>query len=401
MKKLGEKLLKKKFIMSFISIFFVILLILLGISLAFKNSSSNNITLNVYNWGEYIADGTDGTLNVNEEFTKQTGIRINYSTFQSNEALYAKMQSGGTKYDVIIPSDYMISKMINQGMLRELNYNNIPNFSFIDDTFKNSNYDPENKYSVPYTFGTVGIFYNKKMVQENEDSISFNILWDKKYTGKILMFDNPRDAFAIAQIRLGLSVNSDNVNDWYRSAEELKKQKPLVQSYVMDQIFDKMGNNEAAIAPYYSGDAPLLMKRNPDIGFVIPKDGTTKFVDAMCIPKDSEHPEAAEAYINFMCRPDIAIENIKYIGYSSPESIVKENLDPEVKNSKICYPDEETLNNAQTFTSLTNEINSLIDDLWVSVKTDGDNNNPFALVLVILMFVLLYLLAVIYQKKKS
>ena len=397
---MGEKLLKKKFVISFISIFFVILLILLGISFAFKNKPSNNITLNVYNWGEYIADGTNGTLNVNEEFTKQTGIRINYSTFQSNEALYAKMQSGGTKYDVIIPSDYMISKMISQGMLRELNYNNIPNFSFIDNTFKNPNYDPENKYSVPYTFGTVGIFYNKKMVQENEDSISFDILWDKKYTGKILMFDNPRDAFAIAQIRLGLSVNSDNVNDWYRSAEELKKQKPLVQSYVMDQIFDKMGNNEAAIAPYYSGDAPLLMKRNPDIGFVIPKDGTTKFVDAMCIPKDSEHPEAAEAYINFMCNPDIAIENINYIGYSSPESIVKENLDPEVKNSKICYPDEETLKKAPTFTSIPNEINSLIDDLWVSVKADG-NNNPFALVLVILMFVLLYLLAVIYQKKKS
>ena len=389
---------KKKLVLIFVVfLFFIAGLMVFAL---YKNNYKSAITINVYNWGEYIADGTDGSLNVNEEFTKRTGIRVNYSTFQSNEALFAKIQNGGTKYDVIIPSDYMVSKMIEQNMLQKLDFEKIPNFSYIDSHFINPEYDSCNEYSVPYTWGTVGIFYNKKMVSEPEEKINWDILWNPKYVGKILMFDNPRDAFAISQIRLGIPLNSKNEKDWIRASEDLKAQKPLVQAYVMDQIFDKMGNGEAALAPYYTGDAALLTQRNSDIGFVIPKEGTNKFVDAMCIPKNAEHPNEAMAYINFMCDPEIAVENIKYIGYSSPESEVKNRLDPQISSSKICYPDDETLKNTQVFTSLPDEITALIDTLWISIKT-GEQGNPFGLIIVLVGFILAYLTIVFVKKRKS
>ena len=393
-----KNILKKKLVLIFVVfLFFIAGLMVFAL---YKNNYKSAITINVYNWGEYIADGTDGSLNVNEEFTKRTGIRVNYSTFQSNEALFAKIQNGGTKYDVIIPSDYMVSKMIEQNMLQKLDFEKIPNFSYIDSHFINPEYDSCNEYSVPYTWGTVGIFYNKKMVSEPEEKINWDILWNPKYVGKILMFDNPRDAFAISQIRLGIPLNSKNEKDWIRASEDLKAQKPLVQAYVMDQIFDKMGNGEAALAPYYTGDAALLTQRNSDIGFVIPKEGTNKFVDAMCIPKNAEHPNEAMAYINFMCDPEIAVENIKYIGYSSPESEVKNRLDPQISSSKICYPDDETLKNTQVFTSLPDEITALIDTLWISIKT-GEQGNPFGLIIVLVGFILAYLTIVFVKKRKS
>ena len=389
---------KKKLVLIFV-VFLFFIAGLMAFTL-YKNNYKSAVTINVYNWGEYIADGTDGSLNVNEEFTKRTGIRVNYSTFQSNEALFAKIQNGGTKYDVIIPSDYMVSKMIEQNMLQKLDFEKIPNFSYIDSHFINPEYDSCNEYSVPYTWGTVGIFYNKKMVSEPEEKINWDILWNPKYVGKILMFDNPRDAFAISQIRLGIPLNSKNEKDWIRASEDLKAQKPLVQAYVMDQIFDKMGNGEAALAPYYTGDAALLTQRNSDIGFVIPKEGTNKFVDAMCIPKNAEHPNEAMAYINFMCDPEIAVENIKYIGYSSPESEVKNRLDPQISSSKICYPDDETLKNTQVFTSLPDEITALIDTLWISIKT-GEQGNPFGLIIVLVGFILAYLTILFVKKRKS
>lgn len=393
-----KNILKKKLALIFV-VFFVFAISITLFNL-YKNNYKSAVTINVYNWGEYIADGTDGSLNVNEEFTKRTGIRVNYSTFQSNEALFAKIQNGGTKYDVIIPSDYMISKMIEQNMLQKLDFKKIPNFSYIDPHFKNPEYDQYSEYSVPYTWGTVGIFYNKKMVSEPEEKINWDILWNPKYAGKILMFDNPRDAFAISQIRLGIPLNSKNKKDWIRASEDLKLQKPLVQAYVMDQIFDKIGNGEAALAPYYAGDAALLTQRNSDIGFVIPKEGTNKFIDAMCIPKNAEHPNEAMAYINFMCDPKIAVENIKYIGYSSPESEVKNRLDPQISNSKICYPDDDILKNAQVFTFLPDEITALIDTLWISIKT-GEQGNPFGLIIVLVGFVLAYLIIVFVKKRKS
>ena len=366
----------------------------------YKNNKKSKIIINVYNWGEYISDGTNGSLNVNEEFTKRTGIYVNYSTFQSNESLFAKIQNGGAKYDVIIPSDYMVSKMIKMDMLQKLDFKKIPNYSYVDDSFKYPAYDPTNEYSVPYTWGLVGIFYNKNLVAEEEKDINWNILWNKKYSGKILMFDNPRDAFAISQIRLGISLNSRNKSDWIKAAEDLKLQKPLVQAYVMDQIFDKMANGEAVLAPYYNGDAATLLERNKEIGFVIPKEGSNKFVDAMCIPKNAEHPAEALTYINFMCEPKIAAENIKYIGYSSPESVVKNQLDKKVANNKICYPDEQILKNTQLFTALPDELNSFIDSLWVNVKT-GEQNNPYALITVLIGFILLYLIVFLVKKKKN
>ena len=362
-------------------------------------ASSEQVTINVYNWGEYISDGTDGNLDVNAEFTKRTGIKVNYTTFQSNEALFAKMQSGGTKYDVIIPSDYMVSKMIEKNMLKKLNFSKIPNFDLIDEGFKNQEYDKKNEYSVPYTWGTVGIFYNKKFINKSPNEIDWDILWDEKYKENILMFDNPRDAFAIAQFKLGLSINSNDEKDWEKSAQELKRQKPLVQSYVMDQIFDKMGNEEAFLAPYYSGDAAALLKRNKNLGFVIPKNGTNKFIDAMCIPANSQYPDEAMQYINFMCDPEIAVENISVIGYSSPQSIVKNKLPKEISENEIFYPSDEILKSAGCFVNLDENINTLIDDLWIEVKT-GERGNPIGLVLVLLGFLLVYLFVIFRKNKK-
>ena len=363
-------------------------------------SKSSKITINVYNWGELISNGTDGTLDVNKEFTKRTGIEVNYTTFQSNEELYAKLVSGGANYDVIIPSDYMIGKLIERDMLRKLDYNAIPNSTKIDDKFKNLSYDPQNEYSIPYTWGVVGLFYNKNIVKEDEDSLSWDVLWDEKYKDDILMFDNSRDAFGISLIRLGKSVNSTNEDDWNLAADELKKQKPLVQAYVMDQIFDKIGNGEAALAPYYSGDAAVMLKNNPDIGFVIPKEGTTEFVDAMCIPKESEHPDEAQLYINFLCETEIAKANVEYIGYSTPQKEVKELLDSEISNNPIFYPSDEVLAKAQVFNNLDPNISALLDKLWVEVKT-GSNGNAMGLVVVLLGFVMVYFAVVIYKKKKG
>lgn len=359
--------------------------------------AKNKITINVYSWGEFIADGKEGIMNVNDEFTKRTGINVNYTTFQNNEELYAKLLSNGANYDVIIPSDYMISKLRENNMLRKLNFNNIPNFKKIDKRFVNPIYDPDNLYSVPYVWGLVGIFYNKDKVDEPEDKIDWNILWNEKYKGKILMFDNAKDAFAIAHLKLGHSINSENENEWHEAADELNKQRNLIQSYVMDQIFDKMGNNEAYIAPYYSGDAVTLMKSNPSLGFVIPSTGTNMFIDAMCIPANSVYPEEAEKYINFMCEYDIALANIKKTGYSTPLLDVRESLDESILNNKLFYPDDEVLNKSRVFTSLPDHINALIDDLWLCVKI-GSKSNPIMLILVLCVFFGFYVSVTLYKK---
>lgn len=362
-----------------------------------KDSVSDGVILNVYNWGEYISDGSDGRLDVNEEFTKETGIKVNYTTFQSNEELLAKISGGGADYDVIFPSDYMVARLIENDMLCKLDFNNIPNARFIDEKFKNLNYDPSNEYSVPYTWGTMGIFYNKKYVSKDDVALGWKVLWCEKYKGKILMFDNARDSFAISHIILGHSINSQNQDDWYEAAEKLNEQKPLVQAYVMDQIFDKMGNSEAYLAPYYAGDAAVLMKTNPDIGFVIPKEGTNQFVDNMCVPKSTKHKLEAEKYINFMCRTDVAKANVESTGYSTPHKEVYNELSDEVKNSDIFYPGDDVMEKAEIFTSLSPKISALLDDLWIQVKT-GENGKSTLLVAIILVFVLSYMGVVLYKK---
>lgn len=356
-----------------------------------------SITLNVYNWGEYISNGTNESMDVNAEFTRRTGIEVNYTTFDSNESLYSKLAGGGADYDIIIPSDYMVSKLINKGMLAEIDYNNIPNYQYVDEQFRDSEYDPGGVYSVPYTWNVVGLFYNKQYV--TEEITGWDALWDDNYAGKILMFDNPRDAFMIAQFRLGQSLNTTNEDDWNAAAELLKEQKPLVQAYVMDQIFDKMESGEAWLAPYYAGDAAILLDNNPDIGFVIPEEGTNFFVDAICIPATSQHKREAEAYINFLCDPEIAGANMNYVGYSTPISAAKEYIDEEMVNDPMHYPSEEILAKTEAFTDLPENISKLVDKLWAEVKMGGPGDSA-VLVAIILGFFAVYLAIIIYKRRK-
>lgn len=336
-----------------------------------------DISINVYNWGEYISTGSEaGTLNVNAEFTKLTGIKVNYTNYATNEELYAKLKGGGANYDVIIPSDYMISKMIKEDMLQPLDMSNIPNFQYIMPSFVVPAYDPENLYSVPYTWGTVGLIYNTTMVDIPEEDIDWDILWNPDYADQILMFDNPRDAFAIAEIMMGYSLNTEDEVELTAAANKLKEQKSVVQAYVMDEIFDKMAANDAWIAPYYAGDALTILEENEDLAFVVPKSGTNLFVDAMCIPTGAKQKEAAEMYINFMCEPDIAYANIDYICYSTPHSAAYEMLDEETRNNPVSYPGDDYLNaNTTIFVNLSDEANLLMQTLWTEMKS-AENETP-------------------------
>lgn len=365
------------------------------------SSSNSDDFINVYSWGEFISNGAEGNINVNKEFTKKTGIRVNYKTFQNNEELFAKLSAGGADYDVIIPSDYMVSRLIENDMLAKLDFKNIPNFNLIDNKFKSLDFDSGNNYSVPYMWGLVGIFYNKNEVQKNEKEISWDILWDEKYKDRILMFDNTRDSFAISLLRLGCSINTTDTENWKHAADELIKQKPLVQAYVMDQIFDKMANGEAALAPYYSGDAATMTKNNPNIGFVIPKTGTNLFVDSLCVPKSSVRKTQAEQYINFMCETEIALANVKQTGYSTPQKEAYEKLDDSIKQNENCYPDDETIKNSQVFINLPSNINKLMDELWIEVKSGYTSSNPWMLVVILLGFVIIYIAVVLYKKFKA
>lgn len=329
-----------------------------------------NVTINVYNWGEYISvnEGNEGDFDTNKEFEKLTGIKVNYTNFATNEELYAKLKSGGASYDVIIPSDYMVARMINEDMLEKLDFSNIPNYSKIIGNYRGLDYDPTEEYSVPYTVGMVGLIYNTTMVDE-EDLGSWDILWNEKYANNILMFSNSRDAFAIACKYLGYSMNTTDEKELRLAASAMTDQKLLVQAYVMDEIFDKMIGGEAALAPYYAGDAITMIADNPDLAYMVPKEGTNLFVDAMCIPKGAKNKEAAEMYINFMAETRTALANIEYICYSTPQSEVKELLDPETSSNPISYPDDEILNNTEVFVALPDETTKLIDELWTSILT--------------------------------
>ncbi len=332
-----------------------------------------DVTLNVYNWGLYISDGSDGGMDTNKEFEDLTGIKVNYTTYDTNESLYAKLKSGGANYDVIVPSDYMIGKMSKEGLLAKLDFDNIPNISMIGDQYKGLDFDPNSEYSVPYTWGVVGIVYNKTMVKGTIDS--WNVLWDEQYKGNVLMFNNSRDAFAIAFKKLGMSLNPSSTEEIKKAAEELKKQKGIVQAYVMDEIFDKMEGGEAALAPYYAGDAITMINENPDLAFAIPKEGTNYFVDAMCVPATSTQKEAAEMYINFMCETQIALANCEFIGYSTPQVKAEALLPDELKNSPIMYPSKEVLANTEIFNVLPDELNQAMDEAWSDVKSYDEKGN--------------------------
>lgn len=346
--------------------------VLLGIVLmlgSLSGCATKGKVVNVYNWGEYI---DDEVVDVNKKFTEETGIRVNYQTYESNEKMYTLVSAGDSGYDVVFPSDYMVGKMIKEDLLAKLDFENIPNYQYIDDAYKNLEYDPTNEYSVPYTWGTVGIFYNKEQVDQADLEQGWDILWNEKYKDKIYMFDNSRDAFGIALLKLGYSLNTTDKAELDKAYEELNKQKSVVQGYFMDQIFQKMTNEEGWLAPYYSGDGSIMMygdEGNPNIGFFVPKQGTNLFVDAMCVLKSSEHKEEAEAYINFLCSTAIAKANAEYLGYSTPHKEARKQLDEDVANNPIFYPPEDILKKTEVFLTLPDDINQYMEELWYKVRT--------------------------------
>lgn len=348
----------------------------------YSQLKGKDVSINVYNWGEYIANGDDGCMDINKEFEELTGITVNYTLFDTNESMYAKIKSGSSSYDVIFPSDYMVSRMIQEGMLSKLDYSLIPNFEYIDERFVNPEYDPLNEYSVPYTWGTVGLIYNYDKL--GFDPTSWDILWDELYSGEILMFSNSRDAFGLTLMRLGYDINSQEKLELDHAAAELKAQKPFVQAYVMDQIFDKMQGNEAALAPYYAGDAVNMMAENESLRFVIPEEGSNWFADAACIPApsdsfDEERYLAAHMYINFLNEPNVAAENIEYIQYSTPNTAALALLDEETQNNPIIYPDDELLDSCQAYVNLSTETNMYMDTLWTDLMSAAPEYNEWAM----------------------
>ncbi len=339
------------------------------------------VTLNVYNWGEYISDGSEDSFDVNagfEEYYKKTfgvDVEVNYTTYSDNESMYNKLKSGAAEYDIVIPSEYMIERMISEDMLLKLNFDNIPNYKYIDENYKNLPYDPNNEYSVPYTYGMVGLIYNSARVKDDVDSWSY--LWNEKYSGDILQFNNPRDAFGTAMYYKGIDVNTTSKAQWDTACDMLLRQKPLVQSYVMDEIFNKMKNGSATIAPYYAGDFLSMYESNEELSFAYPKEGTNVFVDAMCVPSCSENKEIAERYINYMLSEEPAIANAEYIYYASPNTLVYNNPDYiEYMESihedamEILYP--KTVEVKTTYyENLSPEFLEYQNELWEKLKIDN------------------------------
>lgn len=332
----------------------------------YRNLGLQGTTVNVYNWGEYISDGEEGSMDVVSEFERLTGATVNYTNFESNENMYSKLVGGGVSYDVIAPSDYMIERLIDEDMLLELDYNNIPNIELIDEEYQHLSADPDQKYTVCFNVGTTVLIYNKNYVDEEPDS--WDVLWDEQYQGKVLMFNNPRDAFAIAQARLSQDFNSISEDDWIKAAELLAEQRDKVSPvYVMDEVFNLMESGEYAFATYYAGDYLLMLENNEDLGYCFPKEGVNEFYDAFCVPKCSQNKKGAEAFINFMHEPQVAFENCEYIYYRSPNITVEENEDSSLYDEPVIYPEEEL--KTQFFENLPQNIIELENNLWTQVKS--------------------------------
>ena len=388
------------------SVLFAVIVIALSCSASFgvaakqiDVSKLKGTEINVYNWGEYISDGAEDTLDVNKEFEKETGIKVNYTTYDSNENMYNKIKGGGANYDIIIPSDYMIERMVDEDLLEKINFDNIPNYKNIMPKYKNLYFDPKNEYSVPYNVGMVGIVYNTKMVEGTPDS--WSIMWDEKYKGQVLMFNNSRDAFGIAQFLLGIDVNTTSEQDWKKAYEKLKEQKPVVKSYVMDDVFNKMEGGEAAIAAYYAGDCIGMAENNPDLAFVYPKEGTNIFVDSICIPKGCQNKDAAELYINFLLRGDIALANAECLCYATPNQAVLDNEDYSLRENEMLYPDEEYTPTTEYFHNLDSETLMLMTSLWDNLKIEG--NDVMSVYIGLITFAVIVVVYFIYRtirKKK-
>ncbi len=362
----------------------------------YKNLGLQGTTLNVYNWGEYI---DDEEIDVITQFERLTGCEVNYTTFESNENMYSKLSGGGVSYDVVIPSDYMIERLISEEMLLPLDYANIPNYSKYFDSEKYG-YLVENgisDYAVIYNVGTTILIYNKNYV--DEVPTSWNVLWDEQYKGKVLMFNNPRDAFAVAQFALGQDINTTNMADWDAAADYLLEQRQTVKpEYVMDEIFIKMESGEYAFATYYAGDYELMVKNNSDLGFVFPEEGVNTFYDAMCIPKGSQNKKGAEAFINFMMEPEIALANAEYIYYATPNTSVIENEDYSLADSEAVYP--ENLENTQEFHNLPTDTLQYMNNLWMKVKGENDAGGLYAGFFSVIAVIVVILIAHVLKKNR-
>ncbi len=340
---------------------------IMSIGLLTGCSKDNIEKVYVYNWGEYMDP------EVRDLFEKETGIKVVYEEFEQNEDMYARIKAGAVQYDVVCPSDYMIQRMIDEKLISEINFDNVPNIKNIDPAYLKSaqNFDPSNKYSVPYCWGTLGILYNKKMVKEPIDS--WDVLFDKKYSGNILMMDSVRDAFGIALSYLGYDINTTDKAQINEATELLKSQYPLVQAYVVDQVRDKMIGGEAAIGVIYSGEAIFTQRENPDLEYVVPKEGSNVWIDGWVIPKNCRNKENAEKFINFMCDGDIALKNFEYITYSTPNTVAREKItDAAIKNSKVAFPEQSVLDRCTTYRYLGDKIESLYIDQWNVVKSGLD-----------------------------
>lgn len=376
-------------------IFFALAItMLLPLCLSLSSCGSEpTTTLYVYNWGEYISDGSDGSLDTNKAFEEyyynKTGkkVVVNYSTFSSNESMYAKIESGSASYDVIIPSDYMIERMVKEDMLAPLDISKIPNYQYIDERFKGDNVyyedDSDNIYSVPYFYGMIGIIYNTTIVSEEDAAKeSWSLMWNENYTRDILQFNNSRDAFGTALYWLGYDVNNATEEQWIEARDLLIEQKSLVQGYVMDEIFNKMASGSAAIAAYYAGDFMSMYEDNNDLAFYYPKEGTNSYIDAMCIPKTSKNYDLAHEYINFMCEEEIAVANAEYTYYASPLTTVISNEDyietmSEVNEDAldILYGEKATSVPSQAYLNLSADNLVLLNNLWEELKVQNTIGN--------------------------
>ncbi|HHT43745.1 MAG TPA: spermidine/putrescine ABC transporter substrate-binding protein [Firmicutes bacterium] len=316
-------------------------------------------TIYVYNWGDYIDES------ILEEFEKETKIKVVYDTYATNEDMYVKIKAGGSAYDVIFPSDYMLTRMIEEDLVQKLDLSKIPNWKYIEKRHLGWDYDPANEYSLPYYWGTVGILYNTIMVGDPVDS--WDILWNPKYEKEILMLDSQRDSIAVALLRLGYSINTLDENELAEAGELLKEQKPLVLAYVVDESQDKMIAGEAAMAVVWSGEVTVAKSQNPDLAFAIPQEGTNLWFDVMAVPKNAKNPEGAMAFINFMLDPEIAYRNADYTGYAVTHESVRSMIRPEISEDRSVYPEEEDLVNAEVFVNLGQTL-SIYDRIWTEVK---------------------------------
>ena len=330
------------------------------------SGSSNSNEVVVYNWGEYIDP------DVLTMFEEETGIHVVYEEFETNEVMYPKVAAGAATYDLICPSDYMIAKMLENDLLQPINYENIPNYANIDETYleQSQGFDPLNQYSIPYCWGTVGILYNKTMIEEGDVVDSWSILWDEKYENNILMQDSVRDAFMVAEKLLGYDINTTEEDELQAACDKLIEQKPLVQAYVVDQVRDKMIGGEAALGVIFSGEAIYTKRENSDLEYVIPKEGSNVWIDSWVIPKNAQNVENAEKFLDFLCRADIALLNFEYITYSTPNKAARELIeDDDIRNSQIAFPDAEALKDCDVYTYIGEDGDALYSAYWDKVKS--------------------------------